>query len=593
MAGIAAPVLAVIKAPARLARVRPGAPGWPDAKAWAALNRQVEGRLVEIQSPLVRAIVEPNSEATRALFAALRNPYFIGDDPALTQSLGLVDGWTSRPSAYAVAAGNARDFAAAVDFARTRRVRLVVKGGGHSYHGTSNAPDSLLVWTRAMKAIELHDAFVGQGCQGRVEPATAVSVGAGAMWMHVYDAVTTRGGRYVQGGGCGTVGVAGLVQSGGFGSLSKNFGTAAANLLEAEVVTADGVIRIANACTNPDLYWALKGGGGGSFGVVTRLTLRTHALPAFIGAAFMTIEATSDSAFRRLVEDLLDFYRDTLMVPQWGEQIRFTANRRAIVNLVFQGIDQAEAQATWQPFLDRVRSAPDAFALIGDPFIAAIPGRSFWDPEFWKRVPGVMKNDDRPGAPAINQYWASNGEEAGQVLTGYHTAWLPRDLLDPGKRGALVDALLEAAGNWSISLHFNKGLAGAPASAIAATRDTATNPAVLDAFALAICAGEQPPAYPGVAGHEPDLARGRRDAAQIRAAFEPLKRLLPKPAAYVSESDFFDPDWKAAYWGEHYERLVQIKRRLDPHGLFHVHHGIDSDAWDEGGFSAAESRGRG
>jgi FAD/FMN-containing dehydrogenase len=102
-----------------------------------------------------------------------------------------------------------------------------------------------------------------------------VSVGVGAIWMDVYDAVTTTAGRYVQGGGCTTVGVAGLVQGGGFGSFSKGCGTAAADLLEAEVVTADGAARIANAVRDRDLFWALKGSGGGTFGVVTRLTLCT------------------------------------------------------------------------------------------------------------------------------------------------------------------------------------------------------------------------------------------------------------------------------------------------------------------------------
>src|SRR5208337_3981242 len=101
-------------------------------------------------------------------------------------------------------------------------------------------------------------------------------------------------GAYVQGGGCTTVGVAGLIQSGGFGSFSKHYGTAAAGLLEAEVVTADGKIRIANACTNPDLFWALKGGGGGSFGVVSKLTLRVRDLPEFAGGANFTIKARSD-----------------------------------------------------------------------------------------------------------------------------------------------------------------------------------------------------------------------------------------------------------------------------------------------------------
>jgi len=96
-------------------------------------------------------------------------------------------------------------------------------------------------------------------------PQPAVTVGAGAIWMHTYNEVTTKGGRYVQGGGCGTVGVAGLVQGGGFGTYSKQFGIAGASLLEAEIVTADGVLRIANACREPDLFWALIGGGGGTF----------------------------------------------------------------------------------------------------------------------------------------------------------------------------------------------------------------------------------------------------------------------------------------------------------------------------------------
>ena len=190
------------------------------------------------------------------------------------------------------------DVAAAVNFARDNSLRLVVKGAGHSYQGTSNAPDSLLIWTRAMNEVTLHDAFTPRGGEGKVAPSPAVTAEAGAVWIDLYHAVTSEAGRYVQGGGCADVGVAGLVQSGGFGSFSKGFGTAAAGLLEAEIVTADGAVRVANAYTNPDLFWALKGGGGGSWGVVTRLTLRTHDLPAFFGAAWGTIKAQSDDAFR-------------------------------------------------------------------------------------------------------------------------------------------------------------------------------------------------------------------------------------------------------------------------------------------------------
>src|SRR6202030_635322 len=180
-------------------------------------------------------------------------------------------------------------------------LRLVVKGGGHSYQGTSNAAGSLLVWTRAMNNIVLHDAFLGQGCAKSQAPQPAVTIGSGAMWIDAYRVVTTEAGRYVQGGGCTTVGVAGLIQSGGFGSFSKRFGTAAAGLLEAEIVTADGRLRTVNSCSDPDLFWAIRGGGGGSWGVITRVTLKTHGLPEFFGAAWGSIQAQSAEAFRRLL----------------------------------------------------------------------------------------------------------------------------------------------------------------------------------------------------------------------------------------------------------------------------------------------------
>jgi FAD/FMN-containing dehydrogenase len=191
-----------------------------------------------------------------------------------------------------VAAESAAAVSAAVRFASAHNVRLVVKGRGHSYFGASNAPDSLLVWTPRMDTISLHDAFTPAG--SGAAPVPAVSVGAGGMWLHTYQAVTGGAGRYVQGGGCTTVGVAGLVQGGGFGHFSKAYGTAAASLLEAEIVTADGVTRVVNDAREPDLFWALKGGGGGTFSIVTRFTLATHPLPETLGAVSFVLKARRD-----------------------------------------------------------------------------------------------------------------------------------------------------------------------------------------------------------------------------------------------------------------------------------------------------------
>lgn len=558
--------------------VRPGEPGWPDPAEWARLRRRVGGRLVRVRSPFAACMPDPGSPACTDLFEnLLRNPFYISENVGLTETLGWTDAWTSQASAYAVLPRRSADVAAAVSFARRHRVRLVVKGGGHSYVGGSNAPDSLLIWTRPnLRAVELHDRFVPRGAAGLVEPEAAVSVGAGAIWMDVYDAVTTTAGRYVQGGGCTTVGVAGLVQGGGFGSFSKGFGTAAANLLEAEVVTADGAVRIANQVRNPDLFWALKGGGGGTFGVVTRLTLRTHALPAFFGAVLATITAASEAAYATLVAQVIAFYRERLLNPHWGEQIRFGPGRQISVNMVFQGLTQAQAEQTWAPLFDWITARPADYTLA-PPAVLAVPARDFWNPAVLGQIPGLIVPADLPGVPEDYFYWAADADQVGQVLHAYQSTWLSRRLLDPERRPALVDALTRASQIRAVGLHCNKGLAGAPANVLDWTRDTSMNPAVLDSFALAIAAANEPPAYPGIAGHEPDVAQGRRDARVVAAAMAPLKALAERPAAYVSEADYFQDDWQAAFWGDHYPRLTRIKDRYDPGGLFSVHHGVGTE----------------
>jgi FAD/FMN-containing dehydrogenase len=137
-----------------------------------------------------------------------------------------------------------------------------------------------------------------------------------------------------------------------------------------------------------------------------------------------------------------------------------------------------------------------------------------------------------------------------------------------------------------VGLHFNKGLAGAPPEALEAARDTCTNPAVLDAFALAIVAGSGPPVYPGVAGHEPDPVEARTDAQRIHGAMSELRKLVPQPGSYVLESNYFEPKWQRAFWGSNYARLRSIKRKYDPTGLFFVHHGVGSEEWSPDGMSS-------
>jgi hypothetical protein len=153
-----------------------------------------------------------------------------------------------------------------------------------------------------------------------------------------------------------------------------------------------------------------------------------------------------------------------------------------------------------------VADSPRDFSIEQEVTIVDVPARHFWNAELMrKNLPSVIVSDDRPGAPKDNFFWAGDHGQAGWVLHGYRSAWLPASLLKSDQQQRLVEALFASSRHWSVSLHFNKGLAGAPPEAVAAARDTATNPAVLSAFALAIIAGGGPPVYPGIPGHEPDL----------------------------------------------------------------------------------------
>src|SRR5260370_92255 len=132
-------------------------------------------------------------------------------------------------------------------------------------------------------------------------------------------------------------------------------------MLEAEVVTADGKLLVANACQNQDLFWALRGGGGGTFGIVTRMTLRTHPAPSHVGFILGRIHAKTDPAFRELLERFLSFYRHALHNENWGEQVSVRGDNSLRLSMSFQGMPANQAEGIWRPFFSSIEHIPARF----------------------------------------------------------------------------------------------------------------------------------------------------------------------------------------------------------------------------------------
>jgi hypothetical protein len=220
------------------------------------------------------------------------------------------------------------------------------------------------------------------------------------------------------------------------------------------------------------------------------------------------------------------------------------------VGMVFQRMDAAQAQAVWKPFLDWVSASPADFTMTSPASILSMPGRDYWDGDYLRtHLPQFFLADDRSGGPRGNVWSVGDGLEASQFMYGYASAWLPAALLNEDQQQRLADALFASSRHWKVSLHCNKGLAGGPADALTAARDTAMNPAALDAFALAIISASSPMTFPNIRDLEPDLALARQQAVSVDKAMSEIL-WVQALGSYVSESNYFQRDWQRSYWCE-------------------------------------------
>jgi hypothetical protein len=218
----------------------------------------------------------------RTLQQAIRGHVFERGDPGFAAAAEIFNPRFDGVHPTAVARPiDSIDVRNAIRYTVARGVPIRARSGGHSYAGYSTLQNGVVIDLR-----ELTGITVNAGAQ-------TATVGAGAQLIDV-AAGLAKAGAMLPAGSCPSVGIAGVTLGGGFGLAGRRFGLTADNLVEAKIVTADGQLRTVNAHTDPDLLWALKGGGGGNFGIVTEFTFTTHPLPS--SAAYFNVSWPWSSA---------------------------------------------------------------------------------------------------------------------------------------------------------------------------------------------------------------------------------------------------------------------------------------------------------
>jgi hypothetical protein len=419
-----------------------------------------------------------------------------------------------RPRLIARCIGNA-DVAAAVRFARDHDLEIAIRGGAHNVAGTATCDDGIVIDLSAMRGV-------------RVDPATRRAwVQGGALWGDV-DHETQAHGLATTGGIVSHTGVAGLTLGGGIGWLMRKHGLTVDNLLTADVVTADGAILRATDDEHPDLFWALRGGGG-NFGVVTSFEFRLHPLGPTVLAGPILWDA-GDAG------ELLRFYRDFIRdaPDELGTVVRFgTAPPLAVI----------PADLHWRPVI-----------MVGTCYAGAISeGERLLRPLRTFRTPLLDLVGPKP-------YVAFQSAIDATVLHGWHYYWKSTHL--PELRDDLIDVIAGHAFSCSsphsyAALFHLKGAVGRVAEGGTAFGNRqATHAITLDAV------------------WRPGEDFGERDTAWTRKFFSDLGRF--REGVYVNflGGDEDPGRVREAYGDSVYERLVDVKTAYDPDNVFHHNQNI-------------------
>ncbi|KAF9034095.1 hypothetical protein BJ165DRAFT_746484 [Panaeolus papilionaceus] len=413
------------------------------------------------------------------------------------------------------------DVKAALKFVKKTKVPLVVKNTGHDYKGRSAGIGSLALWTHHLNQLQFKSAFVPEKCSAK--PVTAITMGAGAEFIDIYAFATQNNVTFV-GGADPSVGASGgWVMGAGHGALSPVLGLGVDRILEFKIVTADGKLLTVNKCQNPDLFFALRGGGGGTFGVVlesTHLVTPQVTIQAVLGV-YENTKANSAKLIKALAKVSVKFASDG-----WGGYITPPAGSAVWANPLLSP-QQAQQSAA---------GVVQAFASVGgNTTFFTMPN---WE-EFYNTF--IHPNTDPVGRPQVM---------ASRIIED-------KKMTD--------DKLIDAFTNGMLESDFGQILSVTPYGFKGFDKDgTSINPKWRTGIWHALMSYNW--------NFDATITQRVEQYQKLTKLWAPVRAMTPGAAVYQNEADVYEPDHEVAYWGPHYPKLLSIKKKYDPEGIFDCWH---------------------
>ncbi|KAJ2901620.1 FAD binding domain-containing protein [Zalerion maritima] len=551
----------VFSAPQPKCRCHPSQNCWPSAKEWDTLASKLEGRLIPTV-PLGTPCHDPtyNASACETLqkewFSpethlesshSVMHPYWANNSCEAYTDRGkpcVVGTYVS----YAVEVLSEKDIQTAVKFARDKNLRVVVRTTGHDYFGRSTGTGALAIWTRNLTSITVDHDYESPSYTG---PAITLSAG-----VRGYQAIEAAGAANlaVLTGTCPTVGAAGgYIQGGGHSILSSVHGMAADQALSFRIVAADGSLATASPQENPDLFWALAGGSPGSFGVVASVAVRAHPDPAPIsGARFGFLRGNATGSF----VDAVDYFHDALpSLTSAGATVAYYADRDSflISPLTLPGGSESDALELLRPLSDKVVRELGLGVSVG---LEAVESGSL-----------AAHVDEFLGPLPWGQFEVERRQLGSRLIPG---AALGRG---SARRERMYGALRQVAQG------------GASFAAVAANA-TGKWDGAEDAGAVGRAWREalvHVQLYRASGAGDWDTVLSNQDVITndwIPVLDEVLGEIEGGPSAYVNEADHQEKDWKNVFYGENYEKLLEVKRKWDPEGFWYGYKSVGSEDWE-------------